>query len=134
MIVHGPVDNSSSPGRMDPMVVGRGQMYLCVMVSWFVVAGAAAGQAPKLSFLRELAMPAESETDQLAFSPDGKRIAVGMYAGPIRVYEVATAKTVAVLDPNKVREGLRGSDQLAFTPDGSTLCSVCGCSSTDWCV
>jgi WD40 repeat protein len=125
---------SAFPVRMDPMLVARGQQYLWVVVCWFLAAAAADGQARKLTFVRELAMPADSETCNLAVSPDGKQIAVAMYRGPIHVYDLATSKTITVLDSARVDEGLDGSDDLAFTPNGKILCSVCGSNSADFCV
>ncbi len=60
------------------------------------------------------------EDRHAAFSPDGRRLAVGDLGGVLRVFEVATGRRLAafVAHPGRVRG-------LAFSPDGRTLWS-CG--------
>ena len=54
----------------------------------------------------------------LAFSPDGKTLAVGSNQGSLKLWDVADAKEIAVLKGHD-----NGVSCLAFTPDGKTLAS-----------
>ncbi|MFL5341787.1 MAG: sigma-70 family RNA polymerase sigma factor [Gemmataceae bacterium] len=53
----------------------------------------------------------------LAFSPDGRQIATGDYAGKVMVWNVETGEQIKSLKA----AGERGSDLLMFTADGKTL-------------
>ncbi|HKD37072.1 MAG TPA: protein kinase, partial [Pirellulales bacterium] len=75
------------------------------------------------------------EVKALAFSPDGKTIAVGTSVGQIKLFEPRTGKLLMTLDDEKARlsdsrtpeklKGLRRAigdvTELAFSPDGSLL-------------
>jgi WD40 repeat protein len=55
----------------------------------------------------------------LAFSPDGKTLALATYANTARLLDVATGKVKATLDhPKEVRA-------VAFSPDGKRLATAC---------
>ncbi len=64
----------------------------------------------------------------MAFTPDGKTLAVGDGTNTIRLWDVAARKVTATLVGKKASDQTRGVDDaitgLAFTPDGKTLLSV----------
>ena len=78
-----------------------------------------------------LALPAAA-SDQIAFSPDGKRMAVGWGDGRIELREGATAEVRAsfrhegVPDTGGVKSAVRWTPRFAFSPDGKILASACG--------
>jgi WD40 repeat protein len=115
---------------MDPMFQGCKQQYLWAVTCWLLTTAEATSQAPKLSFLGALAMPQESEVTSLAFTPDGKHIAVSA-SGPPRLYEVATLSKSAILDYTRAVIDVERRDDLTFTPDGAMVCFVCGGGSDD---
>jgi WD40 repeat protein len=54
-----------------------------------------------------------------AFSPDGKMLAAGDLAGPIRVWDVASHRLLVTLSGHPEE-----SSAVAFSPDGRTLASL----------
>jgi WD40 repeat protein len=61
---------------------------------------------------------------RLAFSPDGKRLAVGRIDGAVDLCDVASGERVVRFEPAgapEVHPSRRGVTALAFSPDGSTL-------------
>jgi WD40 repeat protein len=57
------------------------------------------------------------EARRIAFSPDGKLLALDDGAGFIKLFDVSTGKQAAALD----RRGFPGARSLAFSPDGKSL-------------
>jgi WD40 repeat protein len=55
----------------------------------------------------------------LAFAPDGNTLASAEFGGPVALWDVATRKQLAVLDPKDLEAKL-----LAFSPDGERLTAV----------
>jgi WD40 repeat protein len=69
---------------------------------------------PKLVFVGS-----ESQVTALAYSPDGRHVAVGGAGGePIRIWEAASGKQAALL-----RDGRFDVSSLRFSPDGKSLVS-----------
>jgi RNA polymerase sigma factor (sigma-70 family) len=58
----------------------------------------------------------------LAFTPDGRALALGQAHGVVRLREVATGKEVRSFE-HKIDDWV---DVIAFSPDGKTLASACG--------
>ena len=55
----------------------------------------------------------------MAFSPDGEKVAVGLWGGKVRIYEARLAKLLAIL------QGHAGAvNCVAFSPDGKTVASA----------
>ena len=66
--------------------------------------------------LDELLVSGTETVDGVAFSPDGKTLAVGDFGGQIGLWDVATGRRTAVL-----AEGSGTVYGVAFSPDGKTL-------------
>jgi WD40 repeat protein/predicted Ser/Thr protein kinase len=65
-------------------------------------------------------LPAPSEVQSVAFSPDGERVAVATYYSPVIVFEARTAQKVLMLPD------LDGNAWgVAFSPDGKRLATAC---------
>ena len=57
-----------------------------------------------------------------AFAPDGKVLATGGRDGKVRLWDVASAKEVRVIDAHKSQTGFEGwINSVAFSPDGKLL-------------
>lgn len=81
--------------------------------------------------LTSLFVPAATG-DQIAFSPEGKRIAVGWDDGRIELRDGATGEVRSsflhegVPDFDKELSAVNWTPQFAFSPDGKILASACG--------
>ena len=77
---------------------------------------------------REHRMPVEAATlEGLAFSPDGKLLAIDEAGGNVRIWQVATGRPVRVLE--KLGRYVK---QLAFSADGTALRALSYDSVTSW--
>jgi len=66
--------------------------------------------------LDELLVAGTATVDGVAFSPDGKTLAVGDFGGRVGLWDVATGRQIAAL-----AEGSGAVYGVAFSPDGKTL-------------
>ena len=55
-------------------------------------------------------------TASVAFSPDGKILAIGTYGGSVQLWDVATGQQIGSLDTHSGQV-----NSVAFSPDGKTL-------------
>ena len=58
-----------------------------------------------------------SPTDDLAFSPDGRRLAVALADGPVLILDASNGRQVRTIHPHESESG--GTDSLAFAPNGT---------------
>ncbi|MFM0017958.1 WD40 repeat domain-containing protein [Paraburkholderia azotifigens] len=65
--------------------------------------------------LRQLQKPADADVERFAISWDNRRLAITLSDGSIHVYEITAAGRETVLS------GKRGSEVVAFSPDGRVL-------------
>ncbi|MFC9847874.1 hypothetical protein ACFWFF_36370 [Streptomyces sp. NPDC060223] len=67
--------------------------------------------------------PAETEVRSLAFSPDGRTLAV-LTAGAVQLWDVTDPARPVAYEPVELRTRFAGPDTLAFSPDGRTLATA----------
>jgi WD40 repeat protein len=73
--------------------------------------------------LKTLEIDKGGKTRSIAFSPDGKILAVGTtFWSLVHLFEVETWKGLGVLEPGMLLE----TRSLSWTPDGATLAASCG--------
>ena len=65
---------------------------------------------------RQLNLPSEVSVNDAAFSPDGSKLATADSDGIVRVYDLATLKTVMTFDA-----GEPSASSVAFSPDGKQI-------------
>jgi WD40 repeat protein len=85
-----------------------GQSYRGTLRLWDVATGT-----------QQRALEHPSLTTSVAFSPDGKTLAVGTVAATLHLWDTATGQELLQLDKMNEQWGALGS--LSFTPDGKTL-------------
>jgi len=91
--------------------------FLCCL--WAVHVGQVSAQVPPLR--HDLSQPAGSGAEAVAFSPDGKLLAVALNEGELRLLETRTGKLLVRLDHKSGPGHYVQSRAMAFSPDGKTL-------------
>ena len=87
---------------------------------WIATTGDIAEVWDAVSGERVFAVPVHSHVDDVAWSPDGGRLATGSFDGAARVYEVVEANLVETLELSNINTE-NGVYSIAFSPDGAGL-------------
>src|SRR5262245_15165722 len=95
---------------------------LAMAYGWSAVRGHAQGPpaAKAVQAKNQDAPKAEGMIRSVAFSPDGKTLAVGHGYGNIRLWDVATQKNMATF-PSGYGQPACGVNSVTFSPNGKTL-------------